>query len=227
MDPLAAAQRRDPKPGAAAGPGLRARKPGEGRRRWATLWQKNSGAGGQVRRRARARAVSAAAVPATRPPLPFPVLPKAAQLLLVHPALHPGHRPVPNPPACPPSGQCSFSQGSYSQREAGKGSASSKVHAGGRPEGPSLSFPTPKRVGEGQSWRTGPELWNGRAGSPQGVCPHTQILSPPSPSTPSPAPAWGKVAAEVPELASGVPHPCALTGGEIKASFGHPADGHC
>lgn len=131
------------------------------------------------------RAVSAAAVPATQPSLPFPVLPKAAQLLLVHPAPHPGHRPVPNPPACPPSGQCSFSQGSYSQREAGKGSASSKVHAGGRPEGPSLSFPTPKRVGEGQSWRTGPELWNGRAGSPQGVCPHTQILSPRAPQPPA------------------------------------------
>lgn len=124
------------------------------------------------------RAVSAAAVPATPaiPSVPSPAQGCTAASCLSRPA--PWPQASSQPSRLPPSGQCSFSQGSYSQREAGKGSASSKVHAGGRPEGPSLSFPTPKRVVEGQSWSTGPELWNGRAGSPQGVCPPPQILSP-------------------------------------------------
>lgn len=114
-------------------------------------WQEIRGAGGQGRRPVCLRAVSRHRCPFC-PFLPS-VRPEIAQLLLVCPARHPGHGPVPTLSA--PLGTLSllpFSQGSYRQPEPDGGSACSEVHVAGgwvgQPPWASVS-PSPKSVGEG------------------------------------------------------------------------------
>lgn len=55
-----------------------------------------------------------------------------------------------------PSGQRAFSQGRYSQGEPPRAVPAPGSMLGGRLEGLSLSFPTPKRAREGWGWSIGP-----------------------------------------------------------------------
>lgn len=104
--------------------------------------------------------------PSRRPSIPS--LAEVAQLLLVCPARHPGHRPVPNPPA--PLGTLfllPFSQAAHHQLEPGRGSASSEVHARGWVGQLSRASVSPllKEWAKGQGWNIEPELWGGTARS--------------------------------------------------------------
>ncbi|KAJ8784914.1 hypothetical protein J1605_007470 [Eschrichtius robustus] len=75
-------------------------------------WQKNMGATGGASRLSEGCEL----LPPRLQPLPFPVLPQDSQLLLVCPAQHPGHSPVPNWPS--PLGTLFLlpSQGRHHQR---------------------------------------------------------------------------------------------------------------